>query len=711
MSESYNASSLKALSQREHLVKRIALTFGAETGDSENPFSSQKTTAIREIIDNSVDEVLAGYGDHINVHFFRDGSVEVYDSGRGIPVDVGTDANGRKVSGIYLALGVIQSGGKFSTDGSRFSSGLNGVGGSSSTALAKRTDVTVYRNNKSYSLSFKDGVPGFFAGPSPDDSFTELSDYTYLETVKDSRPASEKKLFKTGTKIRIWLRDEVFSSKYPIDHADLIERLRGTAYLVPRLSAHVVNELNTFTDPETGRETPQEETYHFENGMLELLDAQRGSKELVCEPLSFSFETSFVEEDAAVLGKDGKIVHQDITKRVPVDIVFAWDRGYEYRIDSFVNTVKTRLGGVHNTAFEKALTKSFATKMSSMRGVLPKDITPIFDDFREGLNVVLSVKVSEPEFTSQTKAELGGKVLQNTLLKAFAKEFDNYVNSPKNSAVVRTIAEKVAEAAKGRQASVNAKLAKRKSNQLSSAAMPEKLADCDIIGEEESELLICEGDSAKGTIVKARDATYQAVLPIRGKILNVLKAKDKQILDNKEISDITKVLGAGFGKSFDIDKIRYGKILITTDADTDGSQICNLLYTVFHRLFPQIIEEGRLYQTVPPLFEVTVGTGKNQQTIYAANDSELRKVVNKLNKSGKTYKVERSKGLGEMTAESFHETVLDPENRVLHRITMNDVEAAEHALLLTMGDNSEERRTFMDDNFQVAIDSGLVEGF
>lgn len=221
----------------------------------------------------------------------------------------------------------------------------------------------------------------------------------------------------------------------------------------------------------------------------------------------------------------------------------------------------------------------------------------------------------------------------------------------------------------------------------------------------------CEGDSAKGTIVKARDAAYQAVLPIRGKILNTLKANTKQILANQEITDIAKALGAGFGKDFDIDKIRYGKVLFAADADFDGLSINNLLYTVFNTLFKDMILEGRVYQTVPPLFEIKVGTGKNAEILYAIDDAELNSLVKKLEKDKKKYSVERSKGLGAMSAKSFHDTVLDPEKRTLRRITIQDAEKAEEILHLTMGENSQERKDFMSDNFQVAIDSGLVEGY
>lgn len=701
---------MTALSAHDHLLKRISLTFGGETGDSDHPYSSQKTTALREVTDNAVDEIIAGYGRNIRVTFREDESVEVQDSGRGIPVDVGVDSEGKKVSGIVLALGTINAGGKFTHDEDRFSSGLNGVGAASTMHLSRRADVTVYRNNWEYYLSFRDGLPGYFKGDGPEAEFVELSDYTKVRKRKDNRPQKEKKLFKTGTKIRVWLRDEVFSSRYGIDVDDLIERLKGTAYLVPEINVEVINEHRQIEDPKTGKLIPQHEEFHFEDGMMDLL-SQKLVKEQVGEVIKIEAEGSFVEEDAAVLGKDGKIIHKDITKRVPVELVLGWDQGYEYSIDSFVNTIKTQQGGVHERAFERALVNSFNERFRSMRGVLPADLKPTFDDFKEGLAVVLSIKVSEPEFTSQIKSELKGAALQRTMVRTLTDEFEKFVKDPKNYAAVKSVGEKIATATRNRQDAQAARLAKRRANAAGSSGMPPKLADCEIVGEEESELLICEGDSAKGTIVKARDAIYQAVIPIRGKILNGRTAKTPAVMRNQEIMDIGKAIGAGFGEDFDIDKIRYGRIIFAADADHDGLQINNLLYTVFNRMFKPMIEEGRVYQAVSPLYEVTVGAGNRAKTHYIESDFELDKLLTKLKRSRRKYKVSRNKGLGEMEPEVFSETVLNPKTRTLRRITLTDVEKAEQALDLTMGKSTQERKDFMEDNYHIAIETGLVDGF
>lgn len=708
----YNASSIKALSQHDHLLKRISLTFGAETGDKENPYSSQKTIAFREIADNSVDEVLAGHGQNVRVHFYEDQSVEIQDAGRGLPVDVGVDSEGKKVNGVYLTLGVIQSGGKFETDGSRFSSGLNGVGASSTIHLSKRADVSVFRNGWEYYLSFKDGVPGYFKKENdPESDFTELSDYKILKKKKDTRPASEKKKFPTGTKIRTWLRDEVFSSSYPINRADLIERLKGTAYLVPDLTVEVEDELNTFINPDTNEEDHFKETYHFEEGMKDLIT--QDNKELVSKIMQFDTEGSFVEKDAPVL-QNGKVVHKDIEKRVPVEVAMAWNKGYDYNIDSFVNTIKTRLGGVHEKAFEKTLEKVFNEKLQSMRGMIPKGLVPTIDDYKEGLSVVLSIKVSEPEFTSQTKEELGGRTLHNAITKVLTKEFTKFVNAPKNAQTMKEIGKKVVSAAKARQASLNAKLAKRKTSQLSSAAMPSKLSDCSITGEEESELFIVEGDSAKGPALKARDATYQAILPLRGKLINGLKSNLSEVLKNKEVNDLIKAFGTGIGKEFEIDDARYKKAIILTDADDDGAHIALLVFTVFNKLFKKMIEEGRVYQAFPPLYEVTTKSGKNETDYYVRTEQDLTILTEKLNSKKIKYEISRNKGLGSTTAKALNETVFNPETRILKRITVDDLEKASEMLTLTMGEDkgaADARKEFMSENYQVAINSGLIKGF
>lgn len=699
--DTYTADDITKLEYPVSIWRRPSMYLG-ERG-------TQQSIGCREIIDNAVHESMRGFADRVKITFGKDGSFTVQDNGRGLPTDVNKKTG---VNGIILTMATLHAGANFSNNvaAGKAGAGLNGVGASATNALSKRFDAIVYKAGKKHHLSFQDGFAGQFDGDTPDSTFTR-TDQISLE--KDSRTAAEKKNFKTGTIIKLWYNEERFPSDEAIDIDDLVDRLRYTAYIVPGLHIDVIDENRTYEDG-------SHYTWSFfsENGLEEMVEAVATDDPL---PGTETKGDTFTEKGIYTIktegfyseltsDDDGKI--NDIKRTVTAEIAFRYGTGYEKRLNSFVNTIHTHLGGVHEQAFEKALVDSFGTRMRSMRGILTaKDEDPIIDDYFEGMTVALSVNVPEPQFVGQQKDKLSGPEVRKALTKAFTEVFTKFANDSNNQKILKPMFEKVVQASKNRHAAADAKLAKRKSNQVSSSSMPAKLSDCDLVGTEESELLICEGDSAKGTILKARDATYQAVIPIRGKILNSYKATMKSILANSEIMDIAKALGAGFGKDFDIERIRYGKVLLAADADVDGAHISILLYTVFNRMFKQMIEEGRVYQTVPPLFEVTHGTGRAQKVEYALNEAELNQIVKKLEKSGKKYKVERNKGLGEMTPEAFSETVLDPETRALRRITLEDVEKAEYALMLTMGDNSQERKDFIGDNFQTAIDSGLVEGF
>lgn len=697
----YTADDISKLEYPQNIWKRPSMYLG-ERG-------SQQSVGVREIIDNSVHESMRGFATRVKVTFSKDGSITVQDNGRGLPTDVNKKTG---INGIILTMATLHAGANFSTNiaAGKAGAGLNGVGASATNALSKRFDAIIYKAGKKYELSFQDGYAGHFNGEGPDAKFTR-SDEIFVD--KDTRTAAEKKLFKTGTTIRLWFNEDRFPADEHVDIDDLVERLKFTAYIVPKLDISVVDENRTYEDG-------SEYSWHFysEHGLEEMVEVMAPDTTL---PNTETKDNPFTEKGIYYLQTEGH--YNEITadetgkiieaKRiVTAELAFRYGTGYEKTLASFVNTIHTHLGGVHEQAFEKALVESFGSRMSSMRGILTaKDEPPVIDDFFEGMTVALSVNVPEPQFVGQQKDKLSGPEVKKALTKALTELLTKFANDSANQKFLKPMFEKVVQAAKNRRDASEAKLAKRKSTQVSSSAMPSKLADCDLVGTEESELLICEGDSAATTIVEARDATYQAVLPIRGKILNSYKADMKQIMNNAEVTDIAKALGAGFGKDFDIEKIRYGKVLFAADADVDGLQINNLLYTVFNRMFKQMIVEGRVYQTVPPLFEVTYGTGKAQKVEYVVNETELNRVVKKLEKAGKKYKIERNKGLGEMSPEAFSESVLDPETRFLRRITLEDLERADTALSLTMGDNSQDRKDFIGDNFQVAIDSGLVEGF
>ncbi len=699
--ENYSAEDIVKLEYPTSIWKRPSMYLG-ERG-------SQQSVAVREIIDNAVHESLRGFATRVRVTFGADKSVTIQDNGRGLPID---ENKKLKTNGIILTMATLHAGANFSNNvtAGKAGAGLNGVGASAANALSKKFDAIIYKGNKCYTLSFHDGFAGHFADESPSSKFTPGTD---IKEAADTRPAAEKKLWKTGTTIRLWFNEERFPKDEAVNIDDLVDRLKYTAYIVPGLAIEVEDQNRQYEDG-----TNYAWSFLSEHGLQEMVEVMATDATL---PGTDNKGSIFSEKGIHYLQTQGNYMETtadengkiaDVSRTVTAELAFRYGTGYDKNIASFVNTIHTQLGGVHERALEKSLLKTFGERMSSMRGVLTaKDEPPVLDDYFEGMTIALSVNVPEPQFIGQQKDKLSGPEVEKALTKAFTDLLNSFVSAPANQKFLKPMFEKIVQASKNRQAASEAKLAKRKSNQVSSSAMPAKLADCDVTGTEESELLICEGDSAAGTVKKARDATYQAVMPIRGKILNSFKATNADIMKNKEVMEIAKAIGAGFGKDFDIDKIRYGKILFAADADVDGLQINNLLYTVFNRLFRPMIEEGRIYQTVPPLYEVTVGTGNNAEVNFISDNAELSRFVKTLEKGKKTFKIERNKGLGEMSAQAFHDTVLDPEKRTLRRITVQDAEAAEAALLLTMGDNSQERKDFMGDNFQVAIDSGLVEGF
>lgn len=693
----YNASSIKALDQRTHLIKRMSLTFGAETGTPEEPFSSQKSVAIREITDNSVDEVIGGHADRIKVSFFKDGSVEVQDNGRGLPVDVGQNSDGSPASGIFLTMGVIQSGGKFENDSERFSGGLNGVGAASTVATSSRTDITVYRNNKKYTLSFKEGKPGFFDKPDdPKAKFTPLEDLTYVKEEKDTRPAAEKKLWKTGTIVKTWLDEDVYTSKYPINRLDITERLRGTTFLLPGLEVEVYNEVDTVEVD--GKEQPRVDKFKFEDGIKELVTLNQ-NKDPLSEIIHLEGRETY-KEVVPVLQKDGTVKNQEVDRVVIAEVAMAWDVGFDYNMESYVNTIRTRLGGVHETAFERALVNSFTEKISSMRGMLPASmkLKPNFEDYSEGLTVVLSVKISEPQFTGQAKEELGGREAQRALQKLLTGLFKKFANTGKNDAQMRIIGKKVSDATKAREAQQEARDVKRQKSKLeSSTALPPKLVDCEITHTDDSELYIVEGDSAKGALKAARYSSHQALLPIRGKIVNTNKQTIAKVLANKEVQDIIRCIDAGVGKDFDIDKIRYGRVFFATDADVDGGAISVLLTMLFWDLFKPMIEEGRVYQVLSPLYLITPRK-KGAKNMYALNDIEFEEMTRKLDKDGIKYDIKRLKGLGEAGAQVLNETAMNPETRTVKQITLQDMEKAERMLDITLGKDVAPRKDWIERN-------------
>lgn len=682
-----------SLSQRQHLLKRMELTFGSPERDDES-FSKQKNVAVREILDNGLDEARAGYGDHIRLSFFADRSFEVHDSGRGIPVSPSLDSNGTPISSLALALSHLQAGGKFTTDSKRYSSGLNGLGGSAVVNVSKRTSVWVYDGKKVHFLEFKDGVPGFFKGDGIDADFEQLKDLTYVKSSADKRTAAEKKNFETGTRIRIWLDDSVFSSSNPYDAEDLISRFRRTAFLVPTLHAEVYNELNMIEDPQTGESSPQSETFHFPDGIYELIELSQ-TKPKLHETVLLEGEAEYTEKNVPVLGEDGSVVNQDVKRKAPYSIAFRYDEGYETNLSSYVNTIYTKLDGVHADSFTRAMQKAFNARFESMRGLLKKsDELPTVDDFLEGLTAVVSVQVSEPKFSGQSKEELGGREVARELLKSMTQSLTEWVEDRKNTEALNLIAQKVVQASKNRQRAKEARDLNRKKNEIKSSALPSKLLDCDLAGSEDAELYICEGDSAVGSMKSARNGVRNALLGIRGKITNAHNTTPTKVLKNNEVADILRVVGAGSGKDFDITKMRYGRIFIAVDADPDGSDIACLLFTVFWHLMRPVIEENRLFMVVTPLFVIST-SGRNPEKHFARDEEERDQIVEKLDKAGKKYTISRLKGLGESPAEVLEETAINPETRSVLQITSESMPLIESQLETLMGAATADRKDWI----------------
>lgn len=693
----YNASSIRALDQRTHLIKRMSLTFGAEGGTPESPFSTQKTVAVREITDNAVDEVTGGYADKVRVTFAKDGSIEVQDNGRGIPVDIAEDSAGRKISALALATSTLQAGGKFTSDQDRYSSGLNGVGVSSTNMTATRFDATVFRDGKKYSLSFNEGKPGFFSKQDdPYSEFTPLEDLTYVKEEKDNRPAKEKKAWKTGTIVKTWLDEDVYTSKYPINRLDITDRLRGTAFLVPGLEVTVVNEVDVIEVD--GIEKHREDYFKFENGLEELV-ALNQNKAKLHDIIHLEAIESY-KEVIPVLKENGKVSNQEVERKVIAEIAFGWDIGYEYSVESYVNTVRTRLGGVHEVAFERALVKSFTEKISTMRGMLPASLkaTPNFEDFSEGLTAVISLKISEPQFTGQAKEELGGREVQRAIQRLLTASLDKFANTSNKAEVMKIIGQKISDATKARQAEKDARdVLRQKSKLESSTSLPDNLVDCGVTHTDDTELYIVEGESAKGALKGARYSLNQALLPIRGKIINTNKQTLKSVMANKEVQGIARCLDAGVGSDFDVNKLRYGRVFFATDADVDGGAISVLLTMLFWDLFRPMLEEGRVYQLLTPLFLIEPSK-KGMKNLYALDEIELEEVTKKLTKEGIKFSTKRLKGLGEAGAQVLSETAMNPETRTIKQVTVEDVEKAQRMLDITLGNEVAPRKAWIERN-------------
>jgi len=672
----YTADQLQQLDPMDHIRKRIGMYLADNS-------TRGMTHGLIEIIDNASDEHMAGFGAYTEITLFDDGSAEISDSGRGIPHEINKKTG---KSGILLAVGSVGAGGKFggATSGYSTSGGLNGVGSAATNATSLRFDVTVYRAGKKHFISFKQGKPGIWSEENnPQSKFTPSEK---LITTEDDRSEAEKKKRPTGTTIRWWPDKTVFMPDAEFDVTYIKNRAKQTAFLLS--GYHLI--VKDLRDPAQ----PHMEEYKYDGGMLEMLEDAAPDEPLT--PNITIYGTGTFTETVPQPDKDGVMVPTEVERNVEVDIVFRWGKEYDYTVKSFVNIVTTPNGGTHVKGFERAISKAIIDRIKSNKMLKNNESTPILDDMREGLTAVVSVKIPEPQFLGQDKGELTSPEANNIVYNVVLENLSNWMDNRKNLTQAKLILQKTVNASRVRLTQKQQRETARKKNALESSSMPAKLVDCMKNATESNELLICEGDSALGGLRSARDSMHQALFPIRGKILNVHKASLKQVLDNAECSSIIQVIGAGVGNNFDLEAARYSRILLTVDADADGSHIRALLITLFAKYMKPIIDDGRLYAILAPLYKIKV-SGKNPEDIYALNDEEKNQILARLEKEGRTLRapLSRLKGLGEMQPEDLWVTSLDPATRTLRQITWGDVEEAQRMLDLSMGADVANRKEWI----------------
>src|SRR4051794_39742329 len=668
----YNAAHLLVLEGLEAVRKRPGMYIGSTD-------TRGLMHCLWEIIDNGVDEALAGACDLIEVTLNPDGSAEVHDHGRGIPVDKEPKTG---LAGVEVVFTKLHAGGKFGGSSYVATGGLHGVGASVVNALSARLDVDVDRSPSQQGMSFRRGVPGVFAGLGPDASFTERSGLTR----KGGRVAKAK----TGTHVRFWPDRQIFTKDADFEWDGLIGRARHTSFIVPGLEL-VIRDLRG--------DHPVEEKFCHDGGIAEFTEFL-AHDEKVTDILRLQGVDTFTET-VPLLDDKGHMTPQEVERELGVDIALRWGTGYDTEMRSYVNVIATPKGGTHVAGFESAQTKTFNDVMRSTKALKVNDDNVIKDDVLEGMTAVVTVRLAEPQFEGQTKEILGTPAVRGAVGKVVSSELRKFLTSTKRAqkAQARLLMEKVAGAPKPRLAARQQRDTQRRKNALESSALPAKLADCRSNDVEHSELFIVEGDSALGTAKLARDSEYQALLPIRGKILNTQKKSAGEMLQNAECAAIIQVVGAGSGRTFDLDQARYGKIIFMADADTDGAHIRCLLATLFHKHMHQLLVEGRIYSAVPPLHRIELSNPKKgmDKYVYTYSDDELQRKLAELTKKGVRWKdpVQRYKGLGEMDASQLAETTMDPRRRTLRRITIGDAEAADRVFELLMGNDVAPRKEFI----------------
>ncbi len=614
----YTAEQIQVLEGREHVRRRPSMYIGSTTTEGLHHL-------VYEVVDNAVDEALAGYATRIVVTLFADGSVQVDDNGRGIPVDIHKKEG---LSALELVLTRLNAGGKFGGGGYKVSSGLHGVGVSAVNFLSERLQVWVHLNGRIHHQEFARGVPK--GG---------------VKVVG--------KTDRTGTIVRFWPDPQIFPDT-KFDREVIQHRLREMAYLNKRLEIALADEGIGFTN-----------TFYFEGGIVSFVRA--------------------LNRDKAVVNHMPFYVDREV-EGTQVEIALQYNETFVENVLAFANTIHTVEGGSHLTGFRSALT-NVLNRYARKAGILKEsDPNLTGEDVREGLTAVISVKVLEPQFEGQTKGKLGNAEVQGHVSTALTEGLTQYLEE--NPSEGRRIVEKSLTAARAREAARKARDLVQRKSLLESSTLPGKLADCSERDPSLCELYIVEGDSAGGTAKGGRDRRTQAILPLRGKILNVEKARLDKVLTFEEIRNLITAMGAGVGDNFNIDKLRYHKIVTMTDADVDGSHIRTLLLTFFFRYFPDVIEKGYLYMAQPPLYKVF----KGKQVVWCHSEAERDKALRQL---GKNAEVARMKGLGEMNADELWETTMNPQTRVLLRVHVEDVAAVNETFEKLMGPDVEPRKKFI----------------
>ncbi|MFE1645107.1 type IIA DNA topoisomerase subunit B [Microbacterium sp. P01] len=679
MTSEYSAHHLQVLEGLEAVRKRPGMYIGSTD-------SRGLMHCLWEIIDNSVDEALGGFGSRIEIVLHADGSVEVRDRARGIPVDIEPRTG---LTGVEVVFTKLHAGGKFGGGSYAASGGLHGVGASVVNALSERLDVEVDRGGKTWAMSFHRGEPGNFAGDSPDAVFTPF------EKSSELRVAGRAPRGVTGTRIRYWADRQIFTKDATFHLDELEQRARQTAFLVPGLELVIRDERRV-----PSGEAPVETSYRYDGGISEFADFLAPDAG-VTDTWRLTGTGTFAET-VPVLQATGAMIPTEVQRECVVDVALRWGTGYDTVMRSFVNIIATPKGGTHQQGFEAGLMKVLRGQVEQNARRLKVGTDKIEkDDILAGMTVVLTVRLPEPQFEGQTKEVLGTPAVRQIVSNVVSKELTALFASPKRDDKAQTalLLDKVVSEMKARISARAHKETQRRKNALESSSLPAKLVDCRSNDVGDSELFIVEGDSALGTAKLARNSEYQALLPIRGKILNVQKASVSDMLGNAECASIIQVIGSGSGRTFDLDTARYGKIILMSDADVDGAHIRTLLLTLFFRYMRPLIEDGRVFAAVPPLHRVIVvnAGSKANETIYTYSEQELHALLAKLTKAGKRWQepIQRYKGLGEMDAEQLATTTMDRAGRMLRRVRVSDAESAATVFELLMGNDVAPRKEFI----------------